>query len=330
MRAVWYDRMGPAAEVLQFGELPDPVPGPGEALVRLAASGVNPADCRTRQGLTGAMAYPRVVPNSDGAGIVEAVGPGVAATWVGKRVWLYNGQRNGRAFGTAAELIALSVDLLSELPAQVSFAAGATLGIPCMTAHRCVFVAGPVQGRTLLVTGGGGAVGHYAVQLATWAGACVIATASSPDKAARARAAGAAHVIDYRRQDVAAEIARLTGSTGVDHVVEVEFGGNLAATLACLRDNCSIATYASTAERMPQVPIYDLMRRNLALHTVYLPGTPHESRRRAQADITAWIGSGERLLTVAGRHPLADTVAAHEEVERGGKIGTVVVEPGRA
>ena len=329
MRAVWYERQGPAREVLTLGDLPDPVPSMGEVLVRLEASGVNPADCNLRGGGRGPMDGPRVVPNSDGAGIVEAAGPGVAPSTVGRRVWLYNGQRNGRCFGTAAERIALSADLVSPLPDRVSFPEGATLGIPCMTAHRCVFVAGPVQGRRVLVTGGAGAVGHYAVQLAKWAGATVFATVSSDEKAARARAAGADHVIDYRRQDVAAEIMRLTGGEGVDHVVEVEFGGNLAATLACLRMNGSIATYASTGERNPRLPIYELMRRNISLHTMFLPTVPHEARRRAQSDITAWIGTGRAILSVAGRYPLADTAAAHEAVERGGKEGTVVVEPQR-
>ena len=327
MRAVWYDRQGPAAEVLTLGSLPDPAPGHGEALVRLEASGVNPSDVRTRAGLQGPMDYPRIVPNSDGAGIVLAVGPGVSPAWVGKRVWLYNGQRNGRAIGTAAELIALDADLLSELPDRVSFAEGATLGIPCMTAHRGVFVAGPVQGRTLLVTGGAGAVGNYAVQLATWAGARVIATVSSDEKADKARAAGAAATINYHRQDVAAEVTRLTDGLGVDHVVEVEFGGNLATTLPSVRANGSIAVYGTAAERMPRVAMGDLMRRNLTLHTIYLPGVPHEARRRAQRDITEWVGSGTRLLSVAGTWPLAETAAAHAALEQGGKRGTIVVMP---
>ena len=330
MRAVWYDRQGPAREVLRLGELPDPVPRPGEALVRLMASGVNPADCRTRQGARGAMEYPRIIPNSDGAGIVEALGPGVAAHWLGKRVWLYNGQRNGRAFGTAAELIALDVDLLSELPAPISFAEGATLGIPAMTAHCCLFVAGALHGRTVLVTGGAGAVGHYAVQLAKRAGASVIATVSSAEKAARARAGGADHVIDYRREDVAREVARLTGGAGVDHVVEVDFGGNLAATLASVRRNGSIAVYATRGAAAPQVPVGEIMQRNVTIRGFYLPGAPHEARRRAQADITAWIAAGGCTLSVAGRYPLAETAAAHEAVEAGGKVGTVVVEPAQA
>jgi NADPH2:quinone reductase len=274
------------------------------------------------------MAYPRVIPNSDGAGVVEAVGPGVSPNWVGKRVWFYNGQRNGRAFGSAAELIELDVDLLSELPDAVSFAEGATLGIPCMTAHRSLFLAGPVQGRVVLVTGGAGAVGHYAVQLAKWAGATVIATVSSETKAGRARAGGADHVIDYRREDVAARVRELTGGAGVHHVVDVDFGGNLAATLASVRMNGSIAYYASRGDPAPVFMAGAAMRLNLSIHGVYLPVSPHEARRRAQADITRWIAGDKPILSVAGRFPLEDCAAAHEAVEAGDKVGTVVVEAG--
>jgi len=273
------------------------------------------------------MAYPRITPNSDGAGIVEAVGPGMAASWVGKRVWFFNGQRNGRAFGSAAEYIELDTDLLSVLPDSVSFAEGATLGIPCMTAHRALFLAGPVQGRTVLVTGGAGAVGHYAVQLANWAGATVIATVSSQEKAERARAGGAHHVIDYRREDVAARVRDLTEGQGVHHVVEVDFGGNIAVTLASVRMNGSVAYYATKGSREPVVPAGAAMGLNLMIHGVYLPVSPHEARKRAQQDITTWIGSGERILSVAGRFPLADCAGAHELVESGGKVGTAVVEP---
>lgn len=326
MRAIWYDRTGPAREVLQLGDRPTPEPGQGQALIRVRASGVNPSDAGMRAG-PAPMAYPRITPNSDGAGVVEAVGPGVSPAWVGKRVWFYNGQRNGRAFGSAAEYIELDVDLLSVLPDLVSFAEGATLGIPCMTAHRSLFLAGPVQGRTVLVTGGAGAVGHYAVQLAAWAGASVIATVSSEEKAERARAGGAHHVIDYRREDVAARVRELTDGEGVHHVVDVDFGGNLAATLACVRLNGSIAYYATKGAREPVVPAGAIMGLNLQVSGVYLPVSPHETRRRAQADITRWIGTGERILSVAGRFPLEDCAGAHELVESGGKVGTVVVEP---
>src|SRR3954447_10499624 len=328
MRAVWYDRQGPAEEILVCGELPPPNAGHGEVRVKLDASGVNPSDTYRRRGPP-AMEYPRVVTNSDGAGLVDQVGPGVPRHWFGKRVWLYNGQRNGRWMGTAAEYIALSVDLVTELPDHVSFAEGATLGVPAMTAHRSVFVAGPVQGKTLLVTGGAGAVGHYAVQLAAWAGARVIATVSSPEKAERARAGGAAHVVDYRREDVAARVLDITGGVGVDHIVEVDFGGNLSAALRCVRVNGSIAVYATNGDREPRLPVRDLMQKNLAVYSMSLAGVPHPERHRAQSDIAAWSSTPGRILSVAARFPLSETGAALNAIEAGGKVGTVVVEPQR-
>ncbi len=269
--------------------------------------------------------YPRVIPNSDGAGVVDKVGEGVPARWVGKRVWLYNGQRNGRWMGTAAEYIALDVDLVTELPDHVSFAQGATLGIPGMTAHGCVFAAGPVQGKTLLITGGAGAVGHYAVQLAAWAGAEVIATVSSEEKAHRAHHGGAAHVIDYRNENVAGRVASITRGVGVDHVVDVDLGGNLAAVLASVRENGSIAYYASNGALEPTVNLRALMAKNLTVRGFVLPTSPHATRRRAQSDIAAFIRTPGRVLSVAGEFPLYETAAAHMSVEAGGKVGTVVV-----
>ncbi len=328
MRAVWYDRQGPADEVIVTGELPTPEPGAGQVRVRLEASGVNPSDTYRRRGAVPAE-YPRVIPNSDGAGTIDKVGDGVAASWIGKRVWLYNGQRNGRWMGTAAEYIALDVDLVTELPDHVSFAQGATLGIPCMTAHGCVFAAGPVQGKTLLITGGAGAVGHYAVQLAAWAGAEVIATVSSADKAERARAGGAAHVLNYRTEDVAARVADITNGYGADHVVDVDLGGNLAATLASVRENGSIAYYATAGLRTPEIDLRALMGRNVTIRGFVLPTSPHATRKRAQQDIAAFVRTPGRILSVAGTFPLYETAAAHRSVEAGGKIGTVVVQCAR-
>jgi NADPH2:quinone reductase len=324
MRAVWYDRQGPAGEVIATGELPTPLPGPGQVRVRLEASGVNPADTYRRRGAVPAE-YPRVIPNSDGAGIIDMLGDGVPAARLHTRVWLYNGQRNGRWMGTAAEHIALDADLVTELPGHVSFAKGATLGIPCMTAHGCVFAAGPVQGRTLLVTGGAGAVGHYAVQLAAWAGATVIATVSSAEKAQRALLGGAAYVINYRTEDVAARVAEITGGQGADHVVDVDLGGNLAATLQSVRENGSIAYYATNGAPVPAVDLRRLMARNVTVRGFVLPTSPHPNRKRAQADIAAFIRAPGRILTVAETFPLYQTAAAHECVEAGGKVGTVVV-----
>jgi NADPH:quinone reductase len=324
MRAVWYDRQGPAGEVIVTGELPTPEPGVGQVRVRLEASGVNPSDTYRRRGAVPAE-YPRVIPNSDGAGVVDKVGEGVPARWVGKRVWLYNGQRNGRWMGTAAEFIALDADLVTELPDHVSFAEGATLGIPGMTAHGCVFAAGPVQGKRVLVTGGAGAVGHYAVQLAVWAGAEVIATVSSDDKAQRARAGGATHVVNYRTEDVAVRVAEITDGAGVDHVVDVDLGGNLAAVLGSVRENGSIAYYASNGALKPVVDLRAVMGRNLTVRGFVLPTSPHATRKQAQLDIAAFIRTPGRILSVAGAFPLYETAAAHLSVEAGGKVGTVVV-----
>jgi NADPH2:quinone reductase len=231
MKAVWYERSGAAPDVLSFGDMETPVAGPGEVRVRLQASGVNPADAGRRAGSYRALEFPRVVPNSDGAGFVDQLGDGVTRLSIGQRVWLYNGQRNGRAFGTAAEYIALAEHLVTPLRDEVSFAAGATLGIPGMTAWCGLFGDGPIAGQTVLVTGGAGAVGHYAVQLAKWGGARVIATVSSSLKAMEARIAGADLVIDYKTEDVIAKALAFTGGRGVDRVIDVDFGGNIATTL---------------------------------------------------------------------------------------------------
>lgn len=328
MRAVWYDRHGPAREVITLGDLPTPEPDRGEVRVKLEAAGVNPSDTYRRGGAV-PTEYPRVIPSSDGAGTIDRVGPGVSEAWIGQRVWLYNGQRNGRWMGTAAEYIALDVDLVTPLPDHVSFAEGATLGIPAMTAHRCVFIAGPVQGRFVLVTGGAGAVGHYAVQLAAWAGAEVIATVSSDAKAERARAGGAAHVINYRQEDVAEQVRAITGGRGADHVVDVDFGGNLRQVLASVRESGSIAFYATSGDREPRLPARELMSKNLALYGMVLPSSPRESRKRAQSDLARWTATPGRILSVAETFPLYETAAAHEAVERGGKVGTVVIDCAR-
>jgi NADPH2:quinone reductase len=327
MRAVWYSRQGPAREVLEFGEIATPEPGPGEALVRLHASGVNPADAKRRAGATFGMEHPRVIPNSDGAGVVEAVGEGADPALTGRRVWLYNGQRGGRWMGTAAEFIALDARLLRPLPDWMSFEQGAGLGIPGLTAWCCVHADGPVQGTDVLVTGGAGAVGFYAVQLAARAGARVIATVRGEADAEAAAQAGAATVIRREREDVAARVLEATAGKGVERIVEVAFGENLPVTLEVLAMNGVVAAYAAEGEREPRVPYYALMRKCAVIRAVMLPGMPEAMRRRAQDDMSDWIAQGGGMHRVAGSFPLAETAAAHEAVEAGGKRGTVVVRP---
>ena len=329
MKAVWYERTGAAPEVLAFGDLPTPVAGPGEVRVRLEASGVNPADVGRRAGSYRAMEFPRVIPNSDGAGIIDQVGDGVSRLHLGERVWLFNGQRNGRAFGTAAEYISLAEPLVTPLPDDVSFAAGATLGIPCMTAWCCLFGDGPVAGQTVLVTGGAGAVGHYAVQLAKWGGARVIATVSTEAKAEQARIAGADLVINYRTEDVVARAMAFTGQRGVDRVIDVDFGGNIATTLKLMAMNSTIALYATNGNRSPVLPMRDLMEKCIAVRALVLFALPPSLLAAAQADILRWLASGTRTHNIAAQFALSETAQAHLAVEKGDKLGTVIVDCAR-
>lgn len=324
MKAAFYDRNGPADEVLQLGEMPMPSPGPGEVLVRVKTSGVNPSDVKSRAGQRAAMGWPRVVPHSDGAGVVQAVGEGVDSARVGERVWLWNGQWQ-RPFGTAAEYIALPAFQAPHLPDGTPYEAGACLGIPAMTAHRCVFADGPVAGQVILVTGGAGAVGHYAIQLARWGGARVIATVSGPDKAAHAQAAGADRIVNYRSENVADAVREFTSGQGVDRAIEVEFGGNLQTTLACLKLNGVIAAYASSAAMEPKLPFYPMMFQGVTLRLVLVYILPEAARRQAIQDINQALVQGALVHAIGGSYPLDQVATAHKRVESGAAIGNVVM-----
>ncbi|MDD9940456.1 MAG: NADPH:quinone reductase [Myxococcales bacterium] len=330
MKALWYDKQGAARDVLELGEMPTPEAGTGEVRVEVRASGINPSDVGLRRGRPGRpMQFPRVIPHSDGAGVVDQVGPDADPAWLGKRVWIYNGARAGRCFGNAADYICLSQDLVYELPARTSFAEGATLGIPAMTAHCCLFSRGPIEGKTVLVTGGAGAVGHYALQLARRGGAAhTIATVSSAKKADIAASGGADHTLNYREEDVAGRLRELTDGRGVDHIVDVDFGGNFDAGIRALALNGSWAAYASSGNRSPTVSIGALMAKNVNLQFLVLNSLPHEVRRAAQREVTALAESDAAIHNIAGRFTLEQSVAAHELVESGEKLGTVVVEHG--
>ena len=323
MLAGWYERHGPAREVLRVGEQPDPVPGRGELRVRLHASAVNPSDIKARGG-SRPVIPPRVIPDSDGAGTLDRIGAGVSRRRAGERVWVYNGQWQ-RASGTSAQYICLPAAQAVPLPRKVSWEQGACLGIPVMTAHRCLFADGPLRGMTVLVAGGAGVVGHYAVQLARWAGARVIATVSSPEKAAHARNGGANATINYRTEDVAARLDALTRGQGIDRVVDVELGVNLATYEKALRPVAVIATYAAAAVQDAVLPVR-LRQRNVTVRMVFVYTMPDEAKRQAIADIARWLARGRPQFAIAARYPLSEIAAAHETVESGNKIGHVILD----
>jgi NADPH2:quinone reductase len=329
MRAAWYNKTGVAAAVLTVGEMPTPEAAPGEVRVRLAASGVNPADVKLRAGLSSyGYDFPQVIPNSDGAGVVDQIGRDVDASLLGRRVWLFNGQRLGRAFGTAAEFIALDANLVTPLPDAVSFAEGATLGIPAMTAHHAVFADGPVAGKTILVSGGAGAVGFYAVSLAAWAGARVIVTVSSDEKAEFARQGGAVAAINYRRENVAERVAELTDGAGVARLVSVDFGGDLPWLPEVVAANGSVAAYASDGDLTPAIPFRRFMARNIMIRPFILNGLGRAALDAARFGVLSWLmAQPTALRPVAEKFSLQNIVAAHEFVESGQKRGTVVVTP---
>jgi NADPH2:quinone reductase len=331
VRAAFYRRTGPAREVLGLGELPEPVAGPGEVLVRVRASGINPADTKRRAGWRGlAMDHPLIVPHGDGAGEIAAVGKGVDPARVGERVWLWNAQGGygepGRAFGTAAERVALPAAQAVRLPDAYGFAEGACLGVPAVTAHRAVTADGPVAGQTVLVVGAGGAVGHFAVQLAVADGARALAVVGSAARAAHALAAGAAVAIDRHREDVVARVLAATGGAGVDRVIEVDFGANHAQGLAVLKTNGAIASYSSTSCPEPVLPYYAFATKGARVLFVQGFNLPADARRAAQSAIAALASAG-RLTAAVGRVlPLAAIAEAHELVEQGAVIGNVVLE----
>ena len=325
MKAVWYEGFGPAREVLEHGEMPTPEPGPGEVLVRLHASGVNPSDVKLRAGARpgATMAFPRIVPHSDGAGVIAAVGNGVDAARRGERVWIWNGQWR-RPHGTAAEYVALPSEQAVRLPETTDFAAGACLGIPALTAWYAVLGDGPIDGQTVLVTGGAGTVGRYAVQMARLAGARVITTVSSPGKAAHA--GDVDHVLNYRGEQVAPRVMEITQGRGVERIVEVDFGTNQPVSQQIVAEGGTIAAYASAAEMEPKLAFYPLMFRNVTLRMLLVYLMDSDRRRRAEADLTRWLEAGALGHAVACTFPLAETADAHEAVEAGEKLGSVVVE----
>ena len=327
MKAARYDRYGPAREVLRVEDVERPEPGPGEVRVRVEFSGVNPTDWKSRSGATPRPIDGFQIPHHDGAGVIDAVGAGVDPGRAGQRVWLWMAAA-GRRWGTAAEWAVVPVYAAVPLPDGVSAELGASLGVPALTAHRCLFADGPIDGQTVLVAGGAGAVGHFAIELAKRAGARVVTTVSGPEKADLAAKSGADLVVNYREPDAADQIRSFAGAAGVDRVVEVALGANLQLDLAVVaRPDARIVCYAADGDD-PVLPVRACMNANVELRFVLLYGVPAEALIQAAGDITDALADGALTQLPVVRFPLDETAAAQDAVEAGAVGKVLVAIPG--
>jgi NADPH2:quinone reductase len=326
MLAAFYDRVGPARDVLSVAEIETPKVRPGEVRVRLVTSGVNPSDVKTRGGVRSReLPFPRIVPHSDGAGVIDQVGDGVPSSRIGQRVWVWNAAW-ARPFGTAAEFVVLPAEQAVPLPAALGFDEGACLGIPALTAYHAVHSNGGVAGKSVLVAGGAGAVGHYAVQFAKLAGAkLVAATVSNDAKAALARTAGADVTINYRTDDVGQRCAELTAGTGVDRVIELDLAANVKSDLAAVRQDGEITVYGSGAPEIP-VPFFASALKNVRYQFFIVYKLSTADRAKDVAGLSALLDRGQLQHNIAARLPLASAAEAHELVESGRAVGNVVLE----
>jgi len=323
MRAAWYCKNGEARDVLIVGDMPAPTPGPGEVRIRMATSGVNPSDVKSRRAKP--LTDERIVPHSDGAGVIDAVGAGVDSARIGERVWTWNAAW-GRPFGTAAQYIVLPSAQAVQLPDRVDFAAGACLGIPALTAYHAVVMDGGVKDKTVLVAGGAGAVGHYAIQFARLRGARqIITTVSSETKAQVALAAGADVAIDYRKEDVAARVMELTNGAGVGRVIEVDLHANVKLDFAITGTNGDIVVYGSNVPEVPVNFVQGIMK-NLQMRFFIVYNLTAVDRARELAEFGELLASGRLQHNVADRFPLDRIAEAHERVESGQSSGNVVLD----
>jgi NADPH2:quinone reductase len=324
MLAGWYERGGPALEVIETGQIAIPEPGPGEVLLRLHASGINPSDYKKRGNAKAAMEFPRVIPHSDGAGVVAGLGDGVSEFSIGQRVWTFNAQWS-RACGTAAEYIALPASKISALSDNASFVEGACHGIPAMTAARVIFLDGPVSGQWVYVPAATGRVGAYALQFAKWGGAKVIASAGSSERAGMAKSMGADYVIDRSSGDVASKILDITGGYGVDRIAEVEFGGNMALNAQILAQDGVISSYASAHVPKAEITVSPRRARNMSIHFVFVYMLNPKAIGETCAIVNRAQAEGALTHRIAGTYPLAELAQAHAEAEKQSGTGHMVV-----
>lgn len=326
MRAITYTKLGPAKDVLQQSTLDDVPPQPGEVRVALAFSGVNPSDVKSRNGRPGITdpAFPEIIPHSDGAGVIEAVGAGVDPARIGERVWIWNGQWQ-RPYGTAASHITLPTAMAVPLPDDVSLETGAILGIPGLTAALAVFGGSDIKGQTILIQGGAGTVGLLAVQLAKWGGARVITTCSPRDNA-RVKAAGADVILDYSAPDLAAQILAANDGALIPTVIEVEFGLNIALDAEVIAPNGRLAAYGSAKSMEPTLPFLPLLFKAVTIDILLIYLLPQPERHEMIDKLHAALSAGALSCPVERIYPLEETIAAHQAVEAGGRTGAILIK----
>ncbi len=324
MRAYWYDKAGSAPDVLQFSELDEPLPGSGEVRVKLAVSAVNPTDGKRRELGRELGKFNRIIPNNDGAGTIDAIGDGVASTRIDQRVWLFGAQAN-RPFGTAAEYCVVPDNYALELPDMTSFAEGACLGIPAVTAHRALFSDCSIEGLTILISGGAGRVGRYAVQMAKYAGATVISTAGSADKCMHIKKLGADYVFNYHTDNIESEVLKITGGQGVDRMVEVAFGTNVGTAPKLIKANGNLTAYSSDAFPMPSLPFLEFMYKNIAIKPFSIFGMPEMAKKKAFEDIGKMLNEGalEHLIDI--QYSFNEMITAHQAIEFENLFGCCLV-----
>jgi NADPH:quinone reductase len=328
MRAAIYEKTGPAHEVLKVVDIDTPHPGPGEVRVKIQWSGVNPSDVKSRAGMrTKTLAFPRIIPHSDGSGVIDEVGADVPVERVGESVWIWNAAWQ-RPFGSAAEYVVLPSRQAVRLPEGTSPEAGACIGIPALTAYHAVRVNGGVRDKSVLVAGGAGAVGHYAIQMARLGGAKqILTTVSSTEKAAIAKSAGADVAINYKTEDVLARVKELTGGRGVDRVIEVDIAGNMNLDHQMVCPDGDIVVYGSNAADIA-VPFFPMIVKNIGMKFFIVYNLSPQDRTREIRDVTEMLEKGVLTHNIAARLPLDKIADAHVLVEQGKVIGNVVVSVG--
>lgn len=326
MKAAFYEKQGDALEVLNVGELKDPEPSPGEVRINVVVSGINPTDIKSRTGFAGSrMKFPLVVPHQDGAGVIDKIGEGVPTSRIGERVWIYEAQA-GRAFGTAAQYVVVPSENAVQIPNGTSFGTGACLGIAAMTAHRCLFADGPIEGKHILVHGGGGAVGNAAIQLARWAGAWVACTISRPEQEASAKKAGANLIINRLNENVSEVVLSATSGQGVDRIIDVNLIDNIEIDIQCIALNGVISAYATEEPQGElRIPFLRAMFKGIAFRYVFVYSMPQTARQQAINDITACLSDNAFNPTIAAYFKLEDISLAHKAQENSKYVGKILL-----